>query len=71
MTTPLQTLLDHLGWSRQHAADRMRCSPSSMRWWAEGRNSRGNPCEAPTEVVAWLQRCARAVDGVALPRSRL
>lgn len=67
MSTPLQPLLDRLGWSRQHAASLIGCSETTVRQWASGRNSRGNPCAPPPEVVAWLHACAEAVEGVGRP----
>ena len=60
--TPFAALLARLRWSRPRAAAHLRISPSTARYWAAGRNSRGNPCEAPAEAVARLQRVAEAVE---------
>lgn len=65
--TPLQTLLNALGWSRAYAANRCGVSGSQMRYWAEGTNSRGNPSEAPSRVVRYFRECLRAVDRVPPP----
>lgn len=65
--TPLQSLLDSLGWSRAYAANRCGVSGSQMRYWAEGVNSRGNPSEAPAGVVRYFRECLRAVDRVPPP----
>lgn len=69
--TPLQTLLDALGWSRAYAANRCGVSGSQMRYWAEGVNTRGNPSEAPTWVVDYLRRVLAAVDKVPLKRPKV
>lgn len=62
--TPLQTLLNTLGWSRGYAAGRCGVSGSQMRYWADGVNSRGNPSQAPTWAFEYFRECLRAVDRV-------
>ena len=64
----VQSLLDALGWSRDYAAGRCQVSTSTMRYWAQGLNSRGNPAEPPAWVAQYLQACLRALDRVPLKK---
>ena len=65
--TETQTLLDRLGWTRSYAALRLGVTPAQMRWWAVGINTRGNPAHTPPGILAYLRRCAAAVDSVKRP----
>jgi hypothetical protein len=70
--TPTQSLLDALGWSRDYAAVRCGVTPAQMRWWAQGINSRGNPCHTPPWVVTHLRAALAAMEALdaALPHAR-
>lgn len=66
--TPLARLLDRIGWSVPHLAGRLGLTQQAVYRWHCGRNTRGNPCAAPAEVVAWLERVADRIDAEPAPR---
>ena len=65
--TPLAQLLDRIGWSVPHLAGRLGVPHQTVYRWHAGRNSRGNPCEAPGEVTAWLTRIAAEIESIEPP----
>lgn len=65
--TEIQRLLDDMGWSRGYVANRVGVSGSTMRYWADGKNSRGNPAPAPDWLRQYLQECLDGVNGTPPP----
>ena len=63
--------LARLDWSVPAFARRFGTSPTLAYGWHRGRNTRGNPCEAPADAMAWLARIARAIEAVPSPRNTL
>lgn len=66
--TDLTKLLRRIDWSGPVAARRLGVSYQTMRWWLVGRNSRGNPCEAPEWALAYLRRVMVAIEVIPPPR---
>lgn len=60
--TPTAALLRRIGWKAPELARRLGCGYGRAHGWATDRNTRGNSYETPTEVLAWLERVARAVE---------
>lgn len=60
--TPLNALLDRIGWTLPEMTRRFGLTRAVTRPWADGHNSRGNPSHAPADVLAKLERVAVAVE---------
>jgi hypothetical protein len=69
--TPFAAALARLDWSVPTFARRFGTSPTLAYGWHRGRNTRGNPCEAPADAMVWLARIARAVEAMPSPRNTL
>ena len=65
--TPLRALRGRLGWSVPEIAARLGVARQTVYAWDVGRNRRGHPCSAPADVMAWLERAARAVETINSP----
>ena len=66
--TPFAALLDRADWSVPTFAVRFGVSPTIAYGWHRGRNTRGNPCQAPDDAMGWLGRIVRAMDAIPSPR---
>lgn len=60
--TPLSAILARIGWTVPHLAGRLGLPHQTVYRWHSGRNTRGNPCSAPADVIAWLERVAAAIE---------
>lgn len=68
MTTPFAALLDRTGWTAPHVAGLLGCGADTVYRWTTGRNTRGNPCAPPPDVLAWIDAVVSAVERVPVPR---
>jgi hypothetical protein len=59
--TTLSAPLSRIGWTTGELSRRLRIAPETTTHWASGRRA------PPPAVLAWLERVARAVEGVGPP----
>ena len=59
--TPLSQILPRIGWTVPELARRVGVSAEWAYRWHAGKNARGNPCETPADVLAWLTKVEQAI----------
>ena len=65
--TPIAALLSRIGWSARELSRRTGIPQHRIGRWVTGVNARGNPCQAPGDVLRYLRAVADAIEGVKLP----
>ena len=65
--TDLAALLSRIGWSARELSRRTGIPQHRIGRWVTGVNARGNPCQAPDDVLRYLRAVADAIEGVKLP----
>ncbi len=65
--TDLAAFLSRIGWSARELSSRTGIPQHRIGRWVTGVNARGNPCQAPDDVLRYLRAVADAIEGVKLP----
>jgi hypothetical protein len=65
--TEFARLTQLLGWSCAYTARRLGVSSQTCERYHSGRNSAGNPCQPPDDVIEWLRLCVAVVDAIPQP----
>lgn len=66
--TLTRELLDQIGWTEWDLARRLACGQSVVSNWSRGVNERGNPCNTPAQVDAYLGAVVDAINRVPVPQ---